>query len=125
MWVRATHPGVLNLYFHTAPFYFLVVRLMVKDKAARSAGLSGFNGLRIFTMIYTLHLYSYLAQNRLLSTLLAVQQELQFSRGRKKHQPLKNNYLRYLAWVSGPYIDKKRHSLVLRQQENNRSLEER
>ena len=32
-WLRATHPGVLSLYFHSDSFYFLVVRLMVKDRA--------------------------------------------------------------------------------------------
>lgn len=47
----------LNLYFHNTPFCFLVVRLIVNDKATRSAGLSVFNGLGISTMIYMLYIW--------------------------------------------------------------------
>lgn len=77
--------------FPYSAFCFLVVSLMVKDNATRSAGLSGFSGLRISTMIYMLH-------RQLSGTEQAAVNSSHSSAGAEKnHRPLKKNHLRYLA----------------------------
>lgn len=45
-----------KIVFPYSTFLLLVVRLMSIDKATRSTCLSGFNGLRISTVIYMLHI---------------------------------------------------------------------
>lgn len=121
VWVRATHPGVLNLYFHTVPFCFLVVSFVVKDNGTRSAGLSGFSGLRISTMIYMLH-------RQLSVTEQAAVNSSHSSAGTEKnHQPSQKESSEVShTWLASVTVYwQKRNILVLRQQENDKSLEGR